>query len=53
MKDLGRNNLLGYTVENCLPCCQICNGAKSDMTYEEFMSWIQDIAQEFNHDSTY
>ena len=31
---------LGYTVENVVPCCKICNRAKSDLTYSDFMSWI-------------
>jgi len=35
-----KNNLEGYTPENSLPCCSICNRAKGDMTYEEFIVWL-------------
>jgi len=34
------NNKEGYSEENCVPCCKICNNAKSDMPLEEFISWI-------------
>ncbi len=31
----------GYTPENSLPCCHQCNTAKMDMSYEEFMCFIE------------
>lgn len=31
---------LGYIFSNCAPCCKICNFAKSNLTIEEFKSWI-------------
>jgi hypothetical protein len=31
---------IGYTKENCRPCCTDCNIAKSNMTEEEFKAWI-------------
>lgn len=32
-----KNNDLGYTLENVVPCCRYCNQLKSDIfTYEEF-----------------
>jgi 5-methylcytosine-specific restriction endonuclease McrA len=34
-----KNNFLGYTLENCVPCCFSCNRAKNNHTYEEFKSW--------------
>lgn len=37
------DNTKGYTPKNCVPCCEICNKAKRDMTYEEFMKWIQKL----------
>jgi len=40
-----RNNLLGYTKENSLPCCFICNRAKGNMSYENFILWIKKIAK--------
>jgi len=36
-------NDLGYTFKNSVPCCKICNRAKSNMPYEEFVSWIKEI----------
>lgn len=35
------DNKSGYTLENVVTCCKICNRAKSDMSYTEFMEWIQ------------
>lgn len=34
------NNSLGYITNNCVPCCAICNRAKSTMRQEEFLEWI-------------
>lgn len=31
---------LGYSKENCVPCCKTCNHAKAIMTYEEFINYI-------------
>lgn len=31
------NSELGYTFENCVPCCRRCNFAKNDMTVAEFI----------------
>lgn len=30
------DNTKGYTIENCVPCCKICNRLKSNMTIDEF-----------------
>lgn len=35
------NNDIGYTLDNCVSCCSICNAAKSDMSYEDFINWIK------------
>lgn len=33
-----KNNNLGYEIENCVPCCSICNRIKSDIfTFNEFI----------------
>lgn len=32
-----------YTMENCIPCCKICNQMKSDMTIQEFKEHISSI----------
>jgi hypothetical protein len=39
------NNSIGYTSDNCVTCCTICNGAKSDLSFEEFKDWIQKIVR--------
>lgn len=33
----------GYTIENCVTCCGICNRAKDIMTPKEFGEWIKDV----------
>ena len=35
-----KNNTIGYTLENSVPCCIICNKGKSTFSYEFFISWI-------------
>jgi hypothetical protein len=34
------NNSMGYSKENCVPCCETCNKAKLDMTAEDFITWL-------------
>lgn len=36
-----KDNKLGYSLDNCVPCCIVCNRAKREMSYDEFMSWIE------------
>lgn len=38
------NNSLGYTKENCVPCCLICNNSKSTLSLEEWMNWLKRIS---------
>lgn len=33
----------GYVSGNCLPCCKHCNYAKREMTYEEFLKWVEKV----------
>ncbi len=35
-----KHNNLGYNMENCVPCCKICNQAKRDYPLDVFLSWI-------------
>lgn len=35
------DNTKGYTPENCVPCCKLCNFGKRDLTLAEFTSWIE------------
>jgi hypothetical protein len=37
------NSSLGYFIENCVSCCHQCNRAKSDMTTEKFLTWIEQV----------
>lgn len=34
------DNSKGYTIENCVSCCKICNRAKGSMPGEMFLKWI-------------
>lgn len=36
---------LGYTPENSVSCCTICNKAKGDMSYDAFMAWISRLTE--------
>lgn len=36
---------LGYVLENCVPCCYICNYAKNDSTQKEFYTWIDNLVK--------
>ena len=34
------DNTKGYTIENCVPCCIMCNRSKLNCSYEDFVAWI-------------
>lgn len=38
-----KDNQIGYTLDNCLPCCVICNRAKNNMSFEDFGKYISRI----------
>lgn len=38
------DNKVGYTLDNVVPACKICNHAKVDMSYDEFMEWVARVA---------
>jgi hypothetical protein len=40
-----KDNDLGYTVENVVPCCKACNVAKMDRPYDDFMAWIARLTE--------
>lgn len=42
-----KDNAIGYTVGNSIPCCVICNRAKNNMSFAEFESWLQDIGRKY------
>lgn len=35
----------GYTKSNVVPCCKVCNYAKSNMTIEEFRKWAKRLGK--------
>lgn len=37
------DNNEGYFIQNCVPCCAICNYIKCDMGYNEFIAWIKKV----------
>ena len=40
-----KDNSVGYDIDNCLPCCSVCNRAKHVLSYEEFESWLDRITK--------
>lgn len=32
-----------YSIENCVPCCGMCNRAKGKYTVEQFMEWVDRV----------
>lgn len=40
-----KENSKGYEFSNCLPCCKVCNIAKNDMPYDEFIEWIRRVGK--------
>lgn len=34
------DNTKGYIEDNVVPCCKVCNRAKREMGYDEFIEWI-------------
>lgn len=36
-----KDNTVGYIFENCLPCCKICNRAKRESSYNDFIVWLK------------
>lgn len=40
------DNSRGYTLDNCVPCCETCNRAKRILSEKEFLIWINRL---YNH----
>ena len=38
---------IGYVVENCVPCCTLCNRMKSNLSGREFIAHVDRIASKF------
>lgn len=39
------DSAVGYKKENCLPCCEICNKAKRNLSIDAFKVWIKRISK--------
>jgi len=37
------DNTKGYTIDNVVPCCKVCNYRKKAATLEEFKDWIERV----------
>lgn len=37
------DNTKGYVLGNCVPCCELCNKAKRDISYEDFLHWVYEV----------
>jgi hypothetical protein len=40
-----RDNKIGYTATNVLPCCKDCNYAKKSLPYAEFQDWMTQLVR--------
>jgi len=38
-----KDSSIGYEMENVVPCCAVCNRAKGDLSYDEFVAWIHRV----------
>ena len=39
------NNEIGYTTENSVACCKVCNRANNNMPYDEFVAYLNNIVE--------
>jgi hypothetical protein len=39
------DNSIGYVARNCVPCCTMCNRAKSSTPVEEFLLWAKRLSE--------
>ena len=37
------DNDTGYTLDNCVACCFICNRAKGELSVEQFVTWLNRV----------
>lgn len=38
----------GYSVDNVVPCCIVCNRAKSDLPLAEFLEWVCRLSRKYS-----
>jgi hypothetical protein len=43
------DNTIGYTIDNCVSCCRICNSAKGELSLDEFKSWAARLVANLTH----
>ena len=43
-----KNNVVGYTPENCVPCCFVCNKAKGERNTDSFIEHCKMISKRFD-----
>ncbi|HET8689516.1 MAG TPA: hypothetical protein VFM18_23135, partial [Methanosarcina sp.] len=43
------DNSIGYVLTNVVPCCIICNRAKNNMPYDDFIAWIARLSERNIH----
>ena len=47
------DNDKGYTLDNVVPCCIVCNYIKLDASYDEFLAWIKQVYLHLSLDKKY
>ena len=35
------NNSKGYTIDNCVPCCFMCNYSKNNHSLSDWKAWLE------------
>jgi len=43
-----KDSNIGYKIENTLPCCGICNRAKHEMAYDDFIKYLRRVSVFWN-----
>lgn len=38
-----KDNSLGYTIDNCVPCCTVCNRGKNSMGYNDWIEYLDTL----------
>ena len=46
-----KDNSLGYTVDNSVPCCKNCNYGKRTQSHDEFILWVRRVCSHTLHHS--
>jgi hypothetical protein len=46
-----KDNARGYVPDNVLPCCRICNRAKMGMDYQDFIYYLQRVADKWKNNA--